>query len=85
MAKRPIGVVVLLVAASGVAEAGPIRKHPRPIPGSYIVVWRQDVSRSPKDTISRLPSVDELATEMVTSRTSASASSSTSTRCAVSP
>ncbi|HEY7923554.1 MAG TPA: S8 family serine peptidase [Vicinamibacteria bacterium] len=65
MAKWPIGVVLLLVAASGVVEAGPIRKHPRPIPGSYIVVLRQDVSRSPKDTISRLPSVAELATEMV--------------------
>jgi hypothetical protein len=65
MAKWPIGVVLLLVAASDVVEAGPIRKHPRPIPGSYIVVLRQDVSRSAKDTISRLPSVAELATEMV--------------------
>ena len=65
MAKWPIGVVLLLVAASGVAEAGPIRKHPRPIPGSYIVVLRQDAARSPKDSFSRLPSVAELATEMV--------------------
>ena len=65
MAKWPIGVVLLLMAASGVVEAGPIRKHPRPIPNSYIVVLRQDVSRSPKDTISGLPSVAELATEMV--------------------
>ena len=65
MIKRPFGVVLLVVAASGVVEAGPIRKHPRPIPGSYIVVLRQDVARSPKDSISRLPSVAELATEMV--------------------
>jgi subtilisin family serine protease len=65
MIKRPFGVVLLLVAASGVVEAGPIRKHPRPIPGSYIVVLRQDAARSPKDSISRLPSVSELATEMV--------------------
>ncbi len=65
MAKWPIGVVLLLVAASGVAEAGPIRKHPRPIPGSYIVVLRQDAARSPKDAFSRLPSVAELAIEMV--------------------
>jgi Subtilase family/Bacterial Ig domain/Peptidase inhibitor I9 len=65
MPKWPIGVVLLLVAASAVAEAGPIRKHPRPIPGSYIVVLRQDAARSPKDSFSRLPSVAELATEMV--------------------
>ena len=65
MGKRPIGVVLLLAAASGVVEAGPIRKHPRPIPGSYIVVLRQDAVRGPKDAFSRLPSVAELATEMV--------------------
>jgi subtilisin family serine protease len=65
MIKRPFGVVLLVVAASGVVEAGPIRKHPRPIPGSYIVVLRQDAARDPKDLFSRQPSVSELATEMV--------------------
>jgi len=65
MAKRPIAGVLLFVAASAVVEAGPIRKHPRPIPGSYIVVLRQDAARGPRDTLSRLPSVAELATEMV--------------------
>ena len=65
MIEKPFGVVLLLVAASGVVEAGPIRKHPRPIAGSYIVVLRQDAARSPKDSFSRLPSVAELATEMV--------------------
>jgi len=65
MINRPFGVVLLVVAASGVVEAGPIRKHPRPIPGSYIVVLREDAARGPKDAFSRLPSVAELATEMV--------------------
>jgi subtilisin family serine protease len=65
MAKRRVGVVLLLVAASAVAEAGPIRRHPRPVPGSYIVVLRQDAVRGPRDRISRLPSVAEVATDMV--------------------
>src|SRR4026208_1932959 len=65
MIERPFGVVLLLVAASGVVEAGPIRKHPRPIAGWCSVVLRQDAARSPKDSFSRLPSVAELATEMV--------------------
>ena len=65
MAKRRVGAVLVLVAASAVAEAGPIRRHPRPVPGSYIVVLRQDAVRGPRDRISRLPSVAEVATDMV--------------------
>ena len=65
MINRPFGVVLLVVAASGVVEAGPIRKHPRPIPGSYIVVLREDATRSPNDAFSRAPSAAELAAEMV--------------------
>jgi subtilisin family serine protease len=65
MVNRPLGVVLLVVAAPGIVEAGPIRKHPRPIPGSYIVVLREDAARSPKDAFSRTPSVAEVATDMV--------------------
>ncbi|HSD65647.1 MAG TPA: S8 family serine peptidase [Vicinamibacteria bacterium] len=65
MTKRLAGAVLVLVAASAVAEAGPIRRHPRPIPGSYIVVLRQDAARGANDRLSRLPSVAEVATDMV--------------------
>jgi hypothetical protein len=64
MANR-LGVAFLLVAASSVSEAGPIRRHARPIPGSYIVVLRHDAARDLRDRLSRLPSVADLATEMV--------------------
>ena len=65
MAKRLGGAVLLLVAASTLLEAGPIRRHARPIPGSYIVVLRQDAVRDVRDRLSRLPSVADLASEMV--------------------
>ncbi len=65
MAKRLGSAVLLLVAASSVLEAGPIRRHARPIPGSYIVVLRQDAVRDVRDRLSRLPSVSDVATEMV--------------------
>ena len=65
MAKRAIGAVLLLVAASAVAEAGPIRKHSRPVPGSYIVVLKTDAARDARDTLSRLPSVADVAADMV--------------------
>jgi subtilisin family serine protease len=65
MSKRRIAVILVLVATSAVAEAGPIRKHLRPIPGSYIVVLREDATRGPADRLSRLPSVTEVATDMV--------------------
>ena len=65
MAKRLGGAVLLLVAASSVLLAGPIRRHARPIPGSYIVVLRQDAVRDVRDRLSRLPSVSDVATEMV--------------------
>ena len=65
MAKRLGGAVLLLVAASTVLEAGPIRRHSRPIPGSYIVVLRQDAVRDVRDRLSRLPSVADVAAEMV--------------------
>jgi len=65
MAKRLGGAVLLLVAASTVLEAGPIRRHSRPIPGSYIVVLRQDAVRDVRDRLSRLPSVAAVAAEMV--------------------
>jgi subtilisin family serine protease len=56
---------LLLVAASTLSEAGPIRKHARPIKGSYIVVLKQGEARAAFDTLSRQPSVQELAVEMV--------------------
>jgi hypothetical protein len=56
---------VLVVAASTFAEAGPIRRHSRPIANSYIVVLRHDAVRGPGDRLSRLPSVAEVATDMV--------------------
>jgi len=65
MPKRLGGAVLLLAAASSLLEAGPIRRHPRPIPGSYIVVLRQDAVRDVRDRLSRLPSVADVATEMV--------------------
>lgn len=65
MAKRAIGAFLLLVAASAVAEAGPIRKHSRPVPGSYIVVLKTDAARDTRDTLSRLPSVADVAADMV--------------------
>jgi subtilisin family serine protease len=65
VAQRLAGSVLLLVAASTVAEAGPVRKHARPIPGSYIVVLKDDAARAATDRFSRQPSVAELATEIV--------------------
>jgi len=65
MSRVRLAAVLVLVAASAVAEAGPIRKHPRPIPGSYIVVLRPDAVRGPSDRLSRLPSVADVATDMV--------------------
>jgi len=64
MARR-LGGAVLLLVASTVLEAGPIRRHSRPIPGSYIVVLRQDAVRDVRDRLSRLPSVAAVAAEMV--------------------
>jgi subtilisin family serine protease len=53
------------VAASSLAEAGPVRKHSRAIPGSYIVVLKDGATRAAADRFSRQPSVAELAAEMV--------------------
>ena len=63
--KRLIAVLAVFLAASAVAEAGPIRKHARPVAGSYIVVLKDDVTRDDRDTLSRLPSVAEAAGEIV--------------------
>ena len=65
MVKRLLPSLLLLVAASAVAEAGPIKKHPRPVPDSYIVVLNPDLVRSDDDELSRLPSVSEVAEEML--------------------
>ena len=65
MAKRLPPILLFLMAASAVAEAGPIKKHPRPVPGSYIVVLNPDLVRSPEDEFSTLPSVPEVAEEML--------------------
>ena len=65
MAQRLGVAVLLLAAASTQVEAGPIRKHARPIAGSYSVVLKQDAARDARDRFSRQPSVLELATEMV--------------------
>ncbi len=62
---KGFGGAVLLLAAASLVEAGPIRRHARPIAGSYIVVLRQDAVRDVRDRLSRLPSVSDVATEMV--------------------
>jgi subtilisin family serine protease len=48
-----------------VTEAGPIKKHPKPVPESYIVVLNPDLVRAPDDEFSTLPSVEEVAEEML--------------------
>src|SRR3990172_10556763 len=63
--KSVVPSLLMLMAASVVVEAGPIKKHPRPVPGSYIVVLNPDLVRSPDDEFSRLPSVPEVAEEML--------------------
>ncbi len=65
MGRRHVLIFLFLLAVSAVAEAGPVRKHARPIAGSYIVVLRDDAARGPRDAFSRQPSVEDLATEMV--------------------
>ena len=57
--------LLIVVATSVVVEAGPIKKHPRPIPESYIVVLNPDQVRADDDEFSWLPSVSEIAQEMV--------------------
>jgi subtilisin family serine protease len=64
MAKRVLLSLLVVVAASTV-EAGPIKKNPKPIPNSYIVVLNPDLVRSDDDEISRLPSVTEVSGEML--------------------
>jgi subtilisin family serine protease len=64
MAKRALLSLLVVVAASTV-EAGPIKKNPKPIPNSYIVVLNPDLVRSDDDEISRLPSVTEVSGEML--------------------
>jgi hypothetical protein len=65
VARRLAASLLLLVAASALAEAGPVRKHARPIPGSYIVVLKDEAARAAGDRFAREPSVAELAREMV--------------------
>ncbi len=64
MAKRVLLSLLVVVAASTV-EAGPIKKNPKPIPDSYIVVLNPDLVRADDDDTSRLPSVSEVAGEML--------------------
>jgi subtilisin family serine protease len=65
MIKRLSLSLLITVAASSLAGAGPIKKHPRPVPGAYIVVLNPDLVRSDDDGFSRLPSVSEVASEML--------------------
>jgi subtilisin family serine protease len=65
MVNRVLPSLLILVAASVVAEAGPIKKHPRPVPDSYIVVFNPDLVRADDDELSRLPSVSEVAEELL--------------------
>ncbi len=65
MRKSLLASLGIVMAASVVVEAGPIRKNPKPVPGSYIVVLNPDLVRSDDDEISRLPSVSEVAGEML--------------------
>src|SRR5512139_4302946 len=64
MAKRTLLSLLVVVAASTV-EAGPIKKNPKPIPNSYIVVLNPDLVRADDDDYSRLPGVSEVAGEML--------------------
>jgi subtilisin family serine protease len=57
--------LLMFVAAAVVTEAGPIKKHPKPVSGSYIVVLNPDFVRAPDDEFSTLPSVEEVAEEML--------------------
>jgi subtilisin family serine protease len=57
--------LLVVLAASLNGEAGPIKKHPKPVPGSYIVVLNPDLVRGPEDEFSTLPSVEEVAEEML--------------------
>jgi hypothetical protein len=63
--RSPVPSLLILVAASPVAEAGPIKKHPKPVPESYIVVLNSDFVRAPDDEFSTLPSVEEVAEEVL--------------------
>ena len=65
MLKESLLSVVMLLAASVVTGAGPIKKHPKPIAGSYIVVLNPDFVRAPDDEFSTQPSVAEVAEEML--------------------
>ncbi len=56
--------LLMFVAAAVVTEAGPIKKHPKPVAGAYIVVLNPDLVRAP-DEFSTLPSVPEVAEEML--------------------
>src|SRR5574341_1063978 len=63
--KNVVPSLLIFVAAAVVAEAGPIKKHPKPVPGSYIVVLSPDLVRAPDDEFSTLPSVPEVVAEML--------------------
>jgi len=63
--KSVVPSLLIFVAAAVVTEAGPIKKHPKPIPGSYIVVLNPDLVRAPDDEFSTLPSVPEVVEEML--------------------
>jgi len=63
--KKLVPSLLIFVAAAVVAEAGPIKKHPKPVPGSYIVVLNPDLVRAPDDEFSTLPSVEEVMEEML--------------------
>ena len=61
MAKRATGAFLLLVAASAVAEAGPIRRRSRPAPGSDIAVAKRDDARAARDTGRPSPDIGSVA------------------------
>ena len=63
--KSVVPSLLIFVAAAVVTEAGPIKKHPKPVPGSYIVVLNPDLVRAPDDEFSTLPSVPEVMEEML--------------------
>jgi subtilisin family serine protease len=62
---KPALLSLLVVMAASAVEAGPIKKNPRPIPNSYIVVLNPDLVRSDDDELSRLPSVSEVVDDML--------------------
>jgi len=65
---RPVLATIFIMVAASLVEAGPIKKHPRPVPGSYIVVLNPGSARADDDETSGAPTVAETAQDMLSVR-----------------